>query len=215
MDYVIVILCFAVFTSMMVFFIYDRYLQWKQKQQLGFMTEMPDYSDCLEASRQLMLFLHDRYWGINVADSCKKAGMDGDYMSLAKSHDVVDLIRYVHLCGCRILMRKISDGSVVDIQHDRLCRCHKRQERNGTDHRKDGDHHSNRAKRQAASVFGLRLFRKSTLHGKCIVRRRRFLDRLRLDWFRLDRFWLGWFSGFRLLGDCRRLRNRCGRCRLL
>ena len=34
MDYVIVILCFTVFTSMMVFFIYDRYLQWKQKQRL-------------------------------------------------------------------------------------------------------------------------------------------------------------------------------------
>lgn len=114
MDYVIVILCFTVFTSMMVFFIYDRYLQWKQKQQLGFMTEMPDYSDCLEASRQLMSFLHDRYWGINVADSCKKAGMDGDYMSLAKSHDVVDLIRYVHLCGCRITIEEVADHDVED-----------------------------------------------------------------------------------------------------
>ena len=74
MDYVIAILIFAAIIVTMVAFIYDRHLQWKQKQQLGFMTEMPDYSDCLEASRQLMSFLHDRYWGINMADSCKKAG---------------------------------------------------------------------------------------------------------------------------------------------
>ena len=114
MDYVIAILIFAAITSTMVFFIYDRYLQWKQKQQLGFMREMPDHADCLEANRQLMVFLHDRYWNINTVDSCIKAGMDGSYLSLIDSHDVVDFIRYIHLCGCRITIEEVADHDVED-----------------------------------------------------------------------------------------------------
>ena len=114
MDYVIAILIFAAITSTMVFFIYDRYLQCKQKQQLGFMREMPDHADCLEANRQLMVFLHDRYWNINTVDSCIKAGMDGSYLSLIDSHDVVDFIRYIHLCGCRITIEEVADHDVED-----------------------------------------------------------------------------------------------------
>lgn len=114
MDYVIMFLIFTTITSVMVWIIYDRYLQWKQKQQLGFMREMPDYADCLEANRQLMVFLHDRYWNINTADSCIKAGMDGNYFTLTDSHDIVDLIRYIHLCGCRITIEEVADHDVED-----------------------------------------------------------------------------------------------------
>ena len=112
MDYVIAILIFAAITSAMVWLIYDRHLQWKQKQQLGFMRQLPDYEDCLEANRQLMVFLHDRYWNINTVDSCGKAGMDGNYLTLIDSHDVVDFIRYIHLCGCRITIEEVADHDV-------------------------------------------------------------------------------------------------------
>lgn len=112
MDYVVIVLIFSAITLIMVYIIYDRYLQWKQKQQLGFMREMPDYDDCLEANRQLMVFLYDRYWRINTVDSCSKAGMDGNYLTLTDSHDVVDLIRYIHLCGCRITIEEVADHDV-------------------------------------------------------------------------------------------------------
>ena len=112
MDYVIMFLIFTTITSVMVWIIYDRHLQWKQKQQLGFMRELPDYDDCLEANRQLMVFLHDRYWNINTVDSCSKAGMDGNYLTLIDSHDIVDLIRYIHLCGCRITIEEVADHDV-------------------------------------------------------------------------------------------------------
>ena len=112
MDYVIMFLIFTTITSVMVWIIYDRYLQWKQKKQLGFMREMPDYDDCLEANRQLMVFLNDRYWNINTVDSCSKAGMDGSYFTLTDSHDIVDLIRYIHLCGCRITIEEVADHDV-------------------------------------------------------------------------------------------------------
>lgn len=112
MDYVIMFLIFTTITSVMVWIIYDRYLQWEQKKQLGFMRELPDYDDCLEANRQLMVFLHDRYWNINTVDSCSKAGMDGNYLTLIDSHDVVDLIRYIHLCGCRITIEEVADHDV-------------------------------------------------------------------------------------------------------
>ena len=112
MDYVIMFLIFTTITSVMVWIIYDRYLQWEQKKQLGFMRELPDYDDCLEANRQLMVFLHDRYWNINTVDSCSKAGMDGNYLTLIDSHDIVDLIRYIHLCGCRITVEEVADHDV-------------------------------------------------------------------------------------------------------
>ena len=112
MDYVIMFLILTTITSVMVWIIYDRYLQWEQKKQLGFMRQLPDYDDCLEANRQLMVFLHDRYWNINTVDSCSKAGMDGNYLTLIDSHDVVDLIRYIHLCGCRITIEEVADHDV-------------------------------------------------------------------------------------------------------
>ena len=112
MDYVIMFLILTTITSVMVWLIYDRYLQWEQKKQLGFMRQLPDYDDCLEANRQLMVFLHDRYWNINTVDSCSKAGMDGNYLTLIDSHDIVDLIRYIHLCGCRITIEEVADHDV-------------------------------------------------------------------------------------------------------
>ena len=112
MDYVIAFLFCAGFLAMMVWLIYDRYLQWEQKKMLGFLREVPDYADCLEANRQLMVFLHDRYWNINTVDSCGKAGMDGNFLSLIDSHDVVDFIRYIHLCGCRITIEEVADHDV-------------------------------------------------------------------------------------------------------
>lgn len=111
---VITVLFFAGFFAIMVFIVYDRHLQWKQKEMLGFMREVPDYADCLEANRQLMVFLHDRYWNINMPDSCRKAGMDGNYLTLTDSHDVVDFIRYIHLCGCRITIEEVADHDVED-----------------------------------------------------------------------------------------------------
>lgn len=114
MDYVIAFLFGAGFLAMMVWLIYDRHLQWEQKKKLGFLREVPDYADCLEANRQLMVFLHDRYWNINTVDSCGKAGMDGNFLSLIDSHDVVDFIRYIHLCGCRITIEEVADHDVED-----------------------------------------------------------------------------------------------------
>ena len=114
MDYVIAFLFGAGFLAMMVWLIYDRHLQWEQKKMLGFLREVPDYADCLEANRQLMVFLHDRYWNINTVDSCGKAGMDGNFLSLIDSHDVVDFIRYIHLCGCRITIEEVADHDVED-----------------------------------------------------------------------------------------------------
>ena len=59
-----------------------------------------------------MVFLHDRYWNINSAFSDCKSGMEGNSFTLMNSHDIPDLIRYIHLCGCRITIEEVADHDV-------------------------------------------------------------------------------------------------------
>lgn len=113
MDYVLAFLIFGSILATMVFFIYDRHLQWEQKKKLGFMKRMPEIDDCIEARRQLIMFLNERYRNIGrgAFDDCR-IGMDTNNLSLYNSHDVVDLIRYVHFCGCHIVIEPVSDKDV-------------------------------------------------------------------------------------------------------
>ena len=51
-------------------------------------------------------------WNINSAFSDCKSGMEGNSFTLMNSHDIPDLIRYIHLCGCRITIEEVADHDV-------------------------------------------------------------------------------------------------------
>lgn len=112
MDYVIMFLIFGSVISFFVYMSITSRIEWEKRKMLGFMKEVPLSDDCIEARRQLMVFLHDRYWNINSAFSDCKSGMEGNSFTLMKSHDIPDLIRYIHLCGCRITIEEVADHDV-------------------------------------------------------------------------------------------------------
>jgi hypothetical protein len=114
MDYVIMFLIFGSVISFFVYMSITSRIEWEKRKMLGFMKEVPLSDDCIEARRQLMVFLNDRYWNINSAFSDSKSGMDGNFFTLMDSHDIPDLIRYVHLCGCRITIEEVADHDVED-----------------------------------------------------------------------------------------------------
>jgi hypothetical protein len=108
---------FLIFGSVISFFVYmsiTARIDWEKRKLLGFMKEVPLSDDCIEARRQLMVFLNDRYWNINSAFSDSKSGMDGNFFTLMDSHDIPDLIRFVHLCGCCITIEEVADHDVED-----------------------------------------------------------------------------------------------------
>ncbi len=114
MDYFIAILIFGAIIAFLVYMSINAHIEWERKKMLGFMKEAPLIDDCIEARRQLMVFLNDRYWKFNSAFSDCHSGMDGNYFTLMDSHDIPDLIRYVHLCGCRITIEEVADHDVED-----------------------------------------------------------------------------------------------------
>jgi hypothetical protein len=114
MDYVIMFLIFGSVISFFVYMSITARIDWEKRKLLGFMKEVPLSDDCIEARRQLMVFLNDRYWNINSAFSDSKSGMDGNFFTLMDSHDIPDLIRFVHLCGCRITIEEVADHDVED-----------------------------------------------------------------------------------------------------
>lgn len=112
MDYVIMFLIFGSVISFFVYMSITARIDWEKRKLLGFMKEVPLSDDCIEARRQLMVFLNDRYWNINSAFSDSKSGMDGNFFTLMDSHDIPDLIRFIHLCGCRITIEEVADHDV-------------------------------------------------------------------------------------------------------
>ena len=38
--------------------------------------------------------------------------MDGNFFTLMGSHDIADLIRLIHLCGCRITIEEVAGHDV-------------------------------------------------------------------------------------------------------
>ena len=114
MDYLIAILIFGAIIAVFVYMCINAHIEWERKKMLGFMKEAPLIDDCIEARRQLMVFLNDRYWNFNSAFSDCHSGMDGNFFTLMDSHDIPDLIRYIHLCGCRITIEEVADHDVED-----------------------------------------------------------------------------------------------------
>ena len=112
MDYVIMFLIFGSVISFFVYMSITSRIEWEKRKMLGFMKEVPLSDDCIEARRQLMVFLHDRYWNINSAFYDCKSGMEVNSLTLMNSHDIPDLIRYIHLCGCRITIEEVADHDV-------------------------------------------------------------------------------------------------------
>lgn len=114
MDYLFLILFLACILAFIVYQCIAAHIEWEKKKMLGFMKEAPLIDDCIEARRQLMVFLHDRYWKINSVFSDCHSGMEGNSFTLMDSHDIPDLIRYIHLCGCRITIEEVADHDVED-----------------------------------------------------------------------------------------------------
>ena len=115
MDVLVTVSIFGAIAAVFVYMCINAHIQWEKKKMLGFMKEAPLIDDCIEANRQLFSFLNDRYWSIgNGACSDVHTGMNGNFFRLINSHDIPDLIRFVHLCGCRITIEEVADHDVED-----------------------------------------------------------------------------------------------------
>lgn len=120
MDYVLGFLFFGSIIAAFSYLCVTAHISWEKKKMLGFMKETPELDDCIEASRQMLVFLNERYWGIghNACDDVH-AGMNGSYFRLLESHDIPDLIRYVHLCGCHIKIEAVADHDIENPKNTR------------------------------------------------------------------------------------------------
>ena len=95
-------------------------IEWEKKKMLGFMKETPCLDDCIEANRQMLIFLNERYWDIgHKAFDDIHSGMDRGSIFLLESHDIPDLIRYVHLCGCHIKIEAVADHDIENPKNTR------------------------------------------------------------------------------------------------
>lgn len=120
MDYVCIILIFGCVLAFLVYMCITAHIEWEKRKMLGFMKETPLLDDCIEANRQMWVFLHERYWGIgHKAFDDVDTGMNGNGISLVHSHDIPDLIRYVHLCGCHIKIEAVADHDIEDPKNTR------------------------------------------------------------------------------------------------
>lgn len=120
MDFVVFILIFGAIIAACVYLSITAYIEWEKKKMLGFMKEAPLSDDCIEANRQLWVFLNERYYDIgHGAFSDVRTGMNGNFLTLIESHDIPDLIRYVHLCGCRIKIEQVEDHDIEDPKNTR------------------------------------------------------------------------------------------------
>ena len=120
MEWLFWILFFACILAFIVYQCITAHIEWEKRKMLGFMKETPLLDDCIEANRQMWSFLNDRYWGIgHNAFSDVKTGMDGNFFTLIESHDIPDLIRYVHLFGCHIKIEAVADHDIEDPKNTR------------------------------------------------------------------------------------------------
>lgn len=113
MDYFIGILIFGAIIAACVAVVYTKHVEWQRRKAIGFPDKAPRMDDCIEASRQMLIFLDDRLYdtGAGAFADCK-CGMEGSYLSLLRSHDIPDLIRYAHLAGCHITIEKVANHDI-------------------------------------------------------------------------------------------------------
>lgn len=113
MDYVIGILIFGAIIAGCVAVIYTKHVEWEARKAVGFPDSMPVTDDCIEAVRLMMIFLGERLreTGAGPFADCK-VGMEESSISLLKSHDIADLVRYAHLAGCHIKIEKVADHDI-------------------------------------------------------------------------------------------------------
>lgn len=113
MDKVFCVLFYIVIIALAVMMISMTWYSIKAKEYMNIPKEMPVTDDCIWQARKLVAFIRRRLSEINGDPfSDIHSGMNKWVSSLEDSHDIVDLIRAVHLAGCHIRIEQISDEDI-------------------------------------------------------------------------------------------------------
>ncbi|MBQ8888219.1 MAG: hypothetical protein IJY59_01870 [Bacteroidaceae bacterium] len=96
----------------MIYLLREQREQWTRRKELKVPDKVALKDDCIEASRMLLSFVNERIVDAYGNSFERAKGMNGNFFSLMKSHDIPDLIRYVHMAGYRIELVKVSEHDV-------------------------------------------------------------------------------------------------------
>ena len=112
MDYILAFVIFGSVFLTMIYLLREQREQWTRRKELKVPDKVALKDDCIEASRMLLSFVNERIVDAYGNSFERAKGMNGNFFSLMKSHDIPDLIRYVHMAGYRIELVKVSEHDV-------------------------------------------------------------------------------------------------------
>lgn len=120
MDYVLAFLIFGAIIAVSSLAVYETHVKWQKRKMMGFPKESPSSDDCIWQAKKMTDFLYDRLMeaGGNPVAECT-TGMKANSFTLGRSHDIVDLVRYAHLAGCRIVIEQVEDHDIETPENTR------------------------------------------------------------------------------------------------
>lgn len=126
MDYILAFVIFGSVFLTMIYLLREQREQWTRRKELKVPDKVALKDDCIEASRMLLSFVNERIIDAYGNSFERAKGMNGNFFSLMKSHDIPDLIRYVHMAGYRIELVKVSEHDVESLSttEERLNKYH-------------------------------------------------------------------------------------------
>lgn len=93
-----------------IYLVYSVHSVKEEKQKMMSVPcylDRPKTDDCAEATRMMVDFIRDGIDKGRRYEECSLAGCDGANV-LRESRDIANLVRAVHACGCRLVLRRVS-----------------------------------------------------------------------------------------------------------
>lgn len=113
MDYVIAFVVIVICLGVIFMLVLERYHKVKKMDYLNMPKKSPVTDDCIWQARKMVSFINDRLKDVNEDPfAACKTGMNEGCFKLMDSHDVVDLVRYAHLAGCKICIEQVADHDI-------------------------------------------------------------------------------------------------------
>lgn len=114
MDYVITFSIIIIGICGASFLVLDKYYKIKARDYLNIPKQSPVSDDCIWQARKMVGFISDRLEETKPVFVLpeNEAGMNSGRISLYESQDIVDLVRFAHLAGCRIVIEQIENHDI-------------------------------------------------------------------------------------------------------